>query len=301
MLEFEHWFRTEEACRDYLIGLRWPGGFRCPGCEGSQHWPKSRGLLRCGRCRRDTSVMAGTIFSRSHLPLRVWFRAAWWATNQKSGVTAIGLQRALGLGSYRTAWGCLHKLRRAMLRPGRDQLQDIVEVDETIVGGRQRGQGRLHLGPTKSLVGIAVEVRGKGSGRVRLQRIANTSGESLERFVRQSVAPGSKVRTDGRWGYTGLARFGYRHDPVVLSGKGDQASTVFLPRVHRVSSLLKRWLLGVHHGGISKRHLDYYLDEFSFRFNRRSSPHRGQLCYRLLLQAVAIKHTPIHLLSEAPK
>ena len=299
MLDFEHRFRTEEACRDYLIGLRWPGGFRCPRCGGTQYWTKSRNLLRCGRCRQDTSVIAGTIFSRSHLPLRVWFRAAWWATNQKSGVTAIGLQRALGLGSYRTAWACLHKFRRAMVRPGRDHLQEAVEVDEVMVGGRHRGQGGLHLGPTKSLVGIAVEVRGKGSGRIRLSRLASTSAESLERFVRQTVAAGAEVRTDGRWGYGGVERLGYRHDPMVLTGKGKQASAALLPRVHRAASLLKRWLLGVHHGGISKKHLDYYLDEFAFRFNRRSSPHRGMLFYRLLQQAVEIKPTPIAKLSGA--
>lgn len=217
-------------------------------------------------------------------------------TNQKSGISAVGLQRALGLGSYRTAWACLHKLRRAMVRPGREQLCGAVEVDEATIGGRHRGGGGLHLGPTKSLIGVAVEIRGEGSGRIRLQRIPDTSAKSLESFVQFAVAPGAEITTDGRWGYSGLSRLGYRYKPIVLSRKGKQAGTVFFPRVHRAIALLKRWMLGIHQGRISHKHLDYYLDEFTFRFNRRGSAHRGMLFYRLLQQAISIEPTTIQTL-----
>jgi transposase-like protein len=296
LLEFEHWFRTDEACRAYLLKLRWPRGFCCPHCASRQYWSKSRGPLRCGKCRRDTSVIAGTIFADSHLSLRLWFRAVWWVTNQKSGVSAIGLQRMLGLGSYRTAWACLHKLRRAMVRPGRELLSGAVEVDESTIGGRHRGSSGAHLGPTQSLVAVAIEIRGKGSGRIRLQRIPDTSAKTLTGFVQQFVARGTEVITNGRQGYNGLSQLGYRHQPLVLEGKGKQAAIALLPRVHRAVSLLKRWLLGIHQGRVSKKHLDYYLDEFAFRFNRRSSGHRGMLFYRLLQQAVAIEATSLEKL-----
>lgn len=293
LLEFEHWFRTEEACREYLFQLRWPEGFLCSHCASKQYWSKMSGLLRCGKCRKDITVTGGTIFAKSHLSLLIWFRAIWWVTNQKSGISAIGLQRALGLGSYRTAWACLHKLRRAMVRPDREKLSGAVEVDEATIGGRHRGGGGLHLGPTQSLVGVAVEIRGKDSGRIRLQQISDTSAETLETFVQLAIAPGTEVNTDGRWGYTGLSRLGYQYKPVVLARKGKQAGTVFLPRVHRAISLLKRWLLGMHHGRVTRKHLEYYLDEFTFRFNRRGSAHRGMLFYRLLQQAVMIEPTTI--------
>ncbi len=296
LLEFEHWFRSEQACRDYLFRLRWPDGFRCPRCTHAQAWQSRRGLFHCGRCRADISLTAGTIFQGSKLPLRVWFRAVWWVTNQKSGVSALGLQRTLGLGSYETAWTCLHKLRRAMVRPGREQLSGKVEVDDTILGGRTRGKGGWH--DRKVLVAVAAEVRGDRIGRIRLQRVRNPSRESLSRFVRSAIAPGSELITDGAWGYDGLAELGYVHNPTVLRGKGDAVSSLVLPRVHRIASLLKRWLLGIHQGRVSPDQLGYYLDEFTFRFNRRLSPHRGMLFYRLLQQAVEIQPTPYkHLIA----
>lgn len=292
LLEFEHWFRTEEACRDYLVMMRWPKGFRCPQCDHRQAWKTSRGLLHCGSCRADISVTAGTIFQGSHIPLRLWFRAIWWIVSQKGGVSALGLQRVLGLGSYRTAWACLHKLRRSMIRPGREPLSGKVEVDEIVVGGHQRNTRGLMLGHAKSLVAIAAEVRGPRTGRIRLKRIPDVSSRSLEAFVRQVVAPGMEIVTDGRWGYSGLERMGYHHTPFVLDGRGKQATKLLLPRVHRISSLLKRWLLGSHHGRVSRHSLDYYLDEFTFRFNRRLSPHRGMIFYRLIQQAVVAGPAP---------
>ena len=250
-----------------------------------------RGLTKCGLCGRQVSVTAGTIFHRSHLPLRTWLRAMWWVTNQKHGVSALGLQRLLGVGSYETAWACLQKLRRAMLRPGRDRLVGAVEVDETFVGGVDPGGGRRHLG-NKALVAIAAQVDGKGIGRIRLRRIADASSRSLHAFVREAIQPGSMVTTDGWEGYEGLKQAGYKHRPRVIRGSGKTASTL-LPRVHRVASLLKRWLLGTHQGGVSRDHLDYYLDEFTFRFNRRTSRYRGKLFYRLVEQAVAVDPVPL--------
>lgn len=288
LLEFEDRFRTEAACRGYLVQLRWPNGFDCPHCHHGQAWVTSRGVLKCRACRKQVSVTAGTIFQDSRLPLRVWFRALWWITNQKSGLSALGLQRAVGLGSYETAWTCLQKLRYAMVRPGRERLTEDVEVDEIYVGGVEPGGGKRHLGETKALVAVAAEVRGQGIGRIRLQQIPDASGESLIGFVRQAVELGAIVRTDGWTAYPGVAQQGYRHRPRTISGSNHTASTL-LPRVHRVAALLKRWFLGIHQGRVSREHLAGYLDEFTFRFNRRLSRHRGKLFYRLLQQAVAIE------------
>lgn len=269
LLEFEDRFRTEEACWGYLVRLRWAQGFRCPHCGYAQAWALQHRLFQCRGCDAMVSVTAGTIFHRSHLPLRVWFRAIWWVTNQKSGVSAVGLQRALGLGSYRTAWTCLHKLRRAMVRPGRERLSGELEVDEVFIGGVEKGGGKRHVG-TKALVAIAAEVKGPGIGRVRMQQIPDASSQSLVAFVQEAVAPGALVITDGWTAYPGLERLGYVHRPRVVRTSGQTASTL-LPRVHRVAALLKRWLLGIHQGRVSREHLDGYLDEFTFRFNRRLS------------------------------
>jgi transposase-like protein len=296
LLEFEHWFRTDEACREYLARLRWPDGFRCSHCDHRQGWGSFRAKVRCGGCRRDTSITAGTIFQDSHLSLRLWFRAIWSVVNQKSGISALGLQRALGLGSYRTAWICLHKLRRAMVRPGREQLNGRVEVDETFVGGFEKGKGGRHVGK-KAVVMIAAEVRGEGIGRVRLQQVPDTSKEHLLGFVQEMISPGTVVRTDGLSVYSNLTSMGFRHHPRVP--KSDPAeATKLLPRVHRVAALLKRWLMGIHHGSHSKRQLDHYLNEFTFRFNRRTSLQRGQLFYRLLQQAVCIEPVPLDSLKR---
>lgn len=290
LLEFEDRFRTEEACWAYLVRLRWPQGFRCPHCGDARSWSLQHRLFQCQGCDAMVSVTAGTIFHRSHLPLRVWFRAIWWVTNQKSGVSAVGLQRALGLGSYRTAWTCLHKLRRAMVRPGRERLSGDVEVDEVFIGGVEKGGGKRHVG-TKALVAIATEVKGPGIGRVRMQQIPDASSESLAAFVQEAIVPGAFIITDGWTAYPGLERLGYVHLPRVVRSSGQTASTL-LPRVHRVAALLKRWLLGIHQGRVSREHLDDYLDEFTFRFNRRLSRHREKLFYRLLQQAVAIEPVP---------
>jgi len=214
----------------------------------------------------------------------------WWVTNQKHGLSALGFQRLLGLGSYETAWACLQKLRRAMVRPGRDRLAGQVEVDETFVGGVEAGRTGREMG-SKALVAIAAQVQGAGIGRVRMARIADASSKTLLSFVKEVVEPGALVVTDGWPGYEGLEEARFRHRTRVIRGSGETASTL-LPRVHRVASLLKRWLLGTHQGAASREQLDGYLDEFTFRFNRRASRHRGKLFFRLLQQAVSVEPVP---------
>jgi transposase-like protein len=224
----------------------------------------------------------------------VWFQAIWHVTSQKNGASAKGLQQVLGLGSYATAWTWMHKLRRAMVRPGRDRLHGRVEVDETYVGGEHASQKLSRSLAHKALVGIAAEEDGRGMGRIRLARIADRTKPSLHAFIEHSVEPGSVVHTDGLLAYRGLDRLGYDHEVSVLQGKGEDAGARLLPRIHIVASLLKRWLLGTHQGSVRSKHLDYYLDEFTFRFNRRKSASRGKLFYRLLQQAVEIEPVPYH-------
>lgn len=292
LLEFEERFGTEAECRDYLFRLRWPDGFVCPRCGGRSEWRGTRDRLICGGCRYQGSVTSGTVFADTRKPLRLWFRAMWYVTSQKIGCSALGLQRVLGLGSYPTAWTWLHKLRRAMVRPGRDKLSGEVEVDETFVGGKEEA---VHGRETerKALVVIAVEKRGKnGYGRARMARIPDASGAVLLRFIEQVIEPGSLVCTDGWPGYSGLVTRGYRHKATVLRGQGKGAALRELPRVHRIAGLIKRWLQGTHQGRVGAAHLDYYLDEYTFRFNRRTSASRGKLFYRLVQQAVQIQPIP---------
>ena len=249
-----------------------------------------RGLFLCRKCKRQTSITAGTLFHKTHKPLRTWFLAMWFVTSQKHGASALGLKRVLGLGSYNTAWTWLHKLRRAMVRHGRDQLTGAIEVDETYVGGvgaKVRGRGAKR----KTIVAIAAEVRGRGPGRIRMAKIPDLSALSLRGFVRNNVQKGAKLRTDAWTGYNGIEVMGYKHIVTNISESGDPAHVV-MPRVHRVASLLDRWWLGIHQGAIRPSHLDYYLDEFTFRFNRRTSKARGLLFYRLMEQAVDCTPVP---------
>jgi len=195
LLELERRFATEDACREYLTKLRWPTGFVCPACQGKVGWVDRRHRWTCQDCRRQSTVTAGTLFEGTHLSLQVWFRAVWLITSQKSGASALGLQRVLGFGSYETAWSWLHKLRRAMVRPGRDRLQGTVEVDEAFVGGASSGNGRDGMG--KALVAIAAQEDGNGIGRIRLGRVPDASSASLHGFIQGAIAPGSTIHTDG--------------------------------------------------------------------------------------------------------
>jgi transposase-like protein len=289
LAEFEARFATEAACRAYLVTLRWPDGFRCPNGGGTTAWPVREVRWQCGGCGRQTSVTAGTVCQDTRTPLTTWFRAMWWVTNSKAGTSALTLQHLLGLGSYQTAWAWLHKRRRAMVRPGRDRLSGHVEVDESFVGGLGGAEGRSTA--TKALIVVAAEEVGRGIGRIRMRRIPNASAVSLGAFGHEAIEPGSEIHTDGWHGYDRLKTSGYRHRVTYLRGDADLAMDP-LPRVHRVVSLLKRWLLGTHQGAVSAAHLDYYLDEFTFRFNRRRSRHRGLLFLRLAQQAVLVGPAP---------
>src|SRR5438128_11596990 len=218
LTEFDARLGTEEACREYLFQLRWPAGFRCPRCEGRKSWPVREVLLQCAACGYQTSVTAGPIAQGTRTPLRLWFQAMWWVTTQKNGASALGLQRVLGLKQYQTAWTWLHKLRSAMVRPGRDLLTGRVEVDETYMGGLEEGlRGRLV--EKKALIVIAGQEDGRGIGRIRLRQIPDGSAVSLHAFVCESIQPGSVVHTDGWRGYSGLNAKGYLHEVTVLKGK----------------------------------------------------------------------------------
>jgi transposase-like protein len=292
MQEFDQWFATEQACLDYLQRLRWPDGFVCPKCKGRKAWQMGSGLIRCIECHNDVSAIAGTIFHGTRKPLKTWFQAIWYVTSQKFGGSALGLKRILGLSSYQTAWSWLHKMRRAMVLPGRQPLSGTVEVDETLVGGKDKGGKRGRGAGKKTIVIVALEVFDpKGFGRVRMQGIPDVSGKSLIPFICNEVAQGSTVATDCWSGYNGLEKSGYVHNKINISASGDPAH-VNLPGVHRIASLLKRWLLGTHQGAVRPTHLDYYLDEYTFRFNRRTSKARGLLFYRLLSQAVSVPPVP---------
>ena len=288
VIEFRERFATEQACREYVAALRWPKGFVCSQCDETKAWEMQRGLRWCQSCGYQASVTAGTLFNDTHKPLRLWFEAMWYVTNQKSGVSALGLQKVRGLGSYHTAWNWLHKLRRAMVRPGQDRLTGVVEVDEIFIGGERPGKrGRGAAG--KTLVVIAAQEGDHGIGRIRKCRVADAAGESLEPAVWQFVEPGSVVRTDGWRGYNGLVELGYQHNVV---RKTSELGDNLLPLANRVASLLKRWLLGTHQGAVQHSHLEYYLDEYTFRFNRRTSKSRGLLFYRLICQAIDLGPVP---------
>jgi len=286
LLELERRFSTEQACREYLFDLRWPGGFRCPRCEAGKSWALQSGRVQCAGCGYQVSTTAGTVFQNTRTPLTVWFRAMWLLISQKNGVSAVALQRALGWGSYQTAWTCLHKLRRAMVRPGHERLSGAVEVDESYLGGGEQGVDGRHIAG-KALVVAAVEEDGRGIGRIRLRHIPDDSAARLIPFIEDSIEPGSTVHTDGWSGYVPLRKAAYQHR---ISGHSERA-VEFLPRVHQVFSLLKRWLLGTHQGSVAGDHLQDYLNEITFRFKRRKSRSRGKLFYRLVQQAVAIEPT----------
>jgi len=288
VLEFNERFHDETACRAYLESLRWPKGPVCSRCPEAPVWKMKAPFYRCAACGYDFTVTAGTLFADTHLPLRLWFQAMWYVVNQKNGASALGVQRVLGLGSYRTAWRWLHKLRRAMVRAGRDRLGGTVEVDEIYVGGERAGKrGRGAAG--KALVLIAAQVDGPKIGRIRLARVADASAPILTAAVSAAVSPDTQVLTDGWRGYGSLSANGYRHATVRESAV---VGANLLPRANRVAALLQRWLLGTHQGAVAAAHLDYYLDEFTFRFNRRTSGSRGLLFQRLVEQALAL--SPVH-------
>jgi transposase-like protein len=286
--EFQRLFPDDAACAAYLEQGRWRDGFVCPHCQAAGEpfrFASRPGVLRCRKCRRDIGLTAGTVMERTHTPLSVWFWAAYLVASQTPGMSATQFQRQIGLSRYETAFQILHKLRAGMVRPDQDRIGgrpgEHVEVDEAYVGGRTRGKGR---GVTdKVLVASAVEVRqrkpgtkldkrkgGRYAGRVRLAVVSDRGADALCSFVEGAVAPGTQIITDDWSGYAGLGQRGYAH--LAIAERGDpRVADVFLPIVHLVFSNLKCWLNGTHHG-VSHQHLQAYLNEFTFRFNRRFYP-----------------------------
>lgn len=269
-MEFQERFATEAACLDYLAASRWPEGFVCPGCGGRSAWVlERRHLWQCSECALQTSVTAGTVMHKTRTPLRTWFWAAYLVATHHPGISAKQLQRQLGLSRYETAWLILQKLRRAMIAPEREPLKDEVEIDEFFLGGLEEGRKGGRERGKKVLVGVAVEVRGRGSGRLRLQVLDDASADSLHGFVKATTAAGAIVHTDGWQGYAGLTKLGYEHRP--RSQRAAQPGEQLLPRAHRAVSNLKAWMHGTHRN-VSDEHLPVYLDEYVFRHNRRNTP-----------------------------
>ena len=299
-VDFINWFPDNPACLSFLQKLRWPEGFVCPRCQWKgDPYVGTRNRLLCSKCRHQTSITAGTLFEKTRTPLTCWFAAAWYITNEKHGVSAQGLQRLPGLGSYQTAWTMLHRYRAAMVDPLRTKLSGIVEVDETYVGGVDPGNIRASDKTSKkSIVAVAVELKQpKGFGRLRLLRLEEATQESLTHFIVDNIAPGSTIRTDGSAVYHNIHEFGFQRDKQVILGS-DVPAHEKLVGVHRVASLLKRWLPGTHQGAVGAGHIDAYLNEYAFRFNRRSSRSRGLLFFRLMELAVKtppIKYTDIKM------
>ena len=262
IFEFEQWFPDEEACVKFLIASRWPDGFMCPRCAGKEYfWLPKRTLLQCKKCGYQASPTSGTVMHRTKQPLKYWFHAAYLVTTLTPGMSALQFQRQVGISNYETAFTMLHKLRSAMVRQGRDKLSALVEADETYIGGPEPGKpGRGAAG--KVIVAGAVDLRGKNANRVRLMVVPDVTQETLTGFIEGNVEQGAAVRTDEWSAYNKLSQEGYNH---IISPKE-------LVHIHRVFSNLKTWLKGTHHGRVSKQHLQAYLNEYTFRFNRRGTP-----------------------------
>jgi len=274
--QFQSDFATEEACEQYLTACRWPDGFICPRCENRRAYELvNQRRWQCAGCRHQVSLTAGTVLHRTKIPLTHWFWAAYLMTTDKRGVSALLLQRQLGLSCYETAWMMLHKLRRAMVNVGREPLHGEVEVDETWVGGEQAGlRGSRQLkGRRAALVLVAVERRGRGSGRVRMKVILDFKGTTIVPFVHQNVSPGSTIYTDGLKSFEGLTQAGFNHiartQPLRSALRKGAKSAV--PLADRAIGNLQQWLIGTYHG-VSRPQLQAYLDEFVFRHNRRKTP-----------------------------
>jgi transposase-like protein len=305
--QFEEWFATEDDCLRYIERLRWRNGFECPRCGyRDEPYRGSRSRLICRSCHLQCAATSRTLFDKTRTPLKVWLAAAWYITSQKSGVSALGLQRVLGLGSYQTAWTMLHRFRRAMARPGREQLKGTVEVDQSYLAIRERRETPRTAGQkrrtTKALIVIAVEIlEPRGFGRIRLRRINEETALDVYPFIDEVIEPGAVIRTDGGLIYSTVGEV-YRHErfPVRSVMPDSVPAHVPLPGVHRVASLLKRWLLGTHQGAVKPIQLDYYLDEFVFRFNRRTSRSRGLLFYRLIEQAVITEPVTYKAVTRKP-
>jgi transposase-like protein len=293
--EFIKRFPDETHCREYLFALRWGNHFHCPKCNHTDFWTVNSILYTCKVCRHQTSVIEGTIFQDTRKPLMDWFIAIWWVTTQKNGASAEGLQQVLGLKSYETAWTWLHKIRSAMVVQSRTKLSGLVEVDDAYIGGESEGK-RGRGAENKTNIAVATELVGKKLGRIRLSVIKDASGSSLLPFVTNNIEKGSSLITDNWSGFSGIENKGYERTIYKQStAKNDDE---MLPHVHLITSLLKRWLLGTHQGAVDSKHLQAYLNEFVFRFNRRTSAKRGLLFYRLLENAMITPPLPLDLIIQ---
>ena len=297
--EFRKQFGTEESCREYLIRCRWPDGFVCAQCGNTKYWPRRTGkILECTGCFQNVSPMSDTVMHGSHVPIQEWFWAAYLVATLTPGISATQLQRQIGIGSYRTAWFMLSRLRKAMVNDSRTQLSGLIEADETFVGGPAEGRkGRGVAQATNvSLVVGAVEVltytdkngtSREKAGRLRLEHARHTDEKTIETFLNGNVEKGSKIRTDGWRGYSKTALISYHHEVrVVGAAKAHQLA----PHIHRVFSNLKTWINGTHHG-VEPKYLQTYLDEFVFRFNRCKTP---MAAFQTLL-GIATQKKPLSL------
>jgi transposase-like protein len=276
MREFQRSFASEEACENYLAACRWPDGYACPRCGHQQAYTMvNPRRWQCAACRYQVSLTAGTILHNTKTPLTVWFWAAYLTATDKRGISALLLQRQLGLHRYETAWMMLHKLRRAMVNATREPLHDEVEVDDTWVGGPQAGlRGSRQLkGRKAAVVVVAVERRGRGSGRVRMAVIPDFKPATMTAFSKANVTPGATIYTDGLHGFTGLREAGFKHVPRTQPDRGDlrRGTKSVVPLADRAIGNLQQWLIGTYHG-VSRAQLPVYLDEFVFRHNRRQQP-----------------------------
>jgi transposase-like protein len=291
LIQFQQRFPDEAACAAYLAAVRWPQGFVCPRCGHTKAWllQTKAWTYECAGCRQQTSVTAGTILHGSKLSLTLWFWAAYLMATHSNGISALQLQQQLALGSYKTAWLLCAKLRASMVAPDRNPLRGLVEVDETEIACRSKhdppagGGGRSHQGKILVVGAVELEDGGAGPGRIRLQEVTDYSAASLHPFLAANLVPGATAKTDGWSGYPGAP--GINHDPHTV---GKMAAHIVLPWTHRVFSNLKTWALGVYHG-LRREHLQSYLDEFVFRFNRRHHRHAG---FRTLL-GIATGHAPL--------
>lgn len=278
-------FNTQESCIDFLAEVRWPNGFQCTKCNSNNGWRSSRLLWVCKDCQYHASVIVGTLFQDTKLPLPLWFQLIWWFVGQKSGASALSLQNNFGVGSYKTAWLLLRKLRSCMVLSGRSFLSGKVEVDEAFIGGQNN----------KEIVMVAAEIRGSATGRLRLRHIPTRTSADIQKFILESIEPGSTIISDQYKGYIKIVEKGFEHEPQKkpyswedVGGDDDR----LLPRVHRAISLIKRWYYGTYHGRIEPENLQAYLDEYVFRFNRRTSGSRGLVFLRMIESALKSPHRP---------
>jgi transposase-like protein len=297
-------FGTDAKCRAYLVRARWPAGFRCTGCGHDQAWSHKKRLIEeCTACGKQHSILAGTIFEQTKIGLARWFLAIYLVTSSKGGISAMELKQQMGFGSYQTAWSWLHKIRKAMVRPERSPLAARVEADETYVGGPRPGRPGRGAADKIKVAGVVEtgrgHARGRRLGRLRLAVVPDVSASSLERFLAAAVAKPATIATDGWSGYGGLGATGYTHEPLNLSASWGDAA-LRLPAIHLVFGLAKRWLLGTHHGAVSAKHLPAYLDEFVFRFNRRTARSIAHRFARVIEHAVQLQPTTYHALVATP-